>query len=190
MSESNEMKETEWNDNQEKLLQDWGEQSNSLSWMHYHASKKYKKYNTRLNILSIVLSGVAGTGAFINIECNSYLSMSLGVLSMITSISVATNQFLKYQESYIKHKQSSNKFQGLANEITYQLSFERENRQSPVNLIKDCKKLYDTIISESLDVPEDIINKYNNTFKDSELTKPQIANGVYVIDIHDTIQSQ
>lgn len=176
-----------WNTSQEKILQDWGEQCKSLSWMHYQASKKYKKYNTRLNIASIILSGIAGTGSFINVECDSYLSLTLGTLAMLSSISIASNQFLKFNELYVKHKQSSNKFLGLANEIEYQMAFERENRQEPSKFIEDCKKLYDTIISESLDVPDSIIEKYNKTFTNSELTKPQIANGVYVIDIRNTL---
>lgn len=182
-----------WNTDQEKLLQHWGEQCKGLSWVHSHSAKKYKKLNDYTSISGIVFSGVAGAGTFVNIHCDTYVAIIVGCIAIASAISSGVNKYLNYQQTSNLHRESSYKFQGLASEIEYQLATSRQYRTDSIKFIQECKELYDSLRGESPNVPDDIIKQFNNKFGESDIAKPEIANGISSITIrkisHDSTES-
>lgn len=149
-----------WNSSQEALLTKWGEECKALEWKHKEAYKKYRKKDKYYTITSIVLATVAGVGSFVNIECDSWFSFGIGLTASASAGFITLNKQLKLEETASKHKESYSQFSKLKKEVSYILSFDRKNRGDSSAVITSFKDNYEKAISESLDIPNDIVRKY------------------------------
>lgn len=181
--EKNDEIDNEWTDSLEKLVRTWGENSIAYSWMHNRANRYYNNFHTYLNTTQIALAGVAAFGTFVNVECNSYLSWTLGGLAAGSAIFSSFISFNKFEEKHIQHKNASAKFKGFADDIRYHLALSRENRQNCNEFIKDCKEVYDSLISLSPPIPESIEKKYKIKFGKYNISHPEIVDNLVHIKI-------
>eukprot|EP00942_MAST-04A_sp_MAST-4A-sp1_P014501 g14501.t1 len=88
------------------------------------------------------------------------------------------NIFLNYQELSEKHKQSGVKFQNLYNRIEEEVSQYKQLRSNAVEFLRDCNKVYTSVISESPNISARELKEFKNTFKNSSISKPTILDSL------------
>lgn len=175
-----------WNDKNEKIIISIGENSASYKWMHERCSSFHKSIYKFTSILLIILSTGLTTETIININNNdnSYL---LNILSqimtyLITTISVLQS-FLKSEETSGKHLTAANEFSKLYHDIQQQMCMFRRDRINATKYVSDCLKLYDSLIINNPDINTYVINKFKKTFKNSDISLPDIADKIQKIEI-------
>lgn len=173
-----------WTTEQEQLLQRWGEECKGYHWLHTNAAKSLLFYHNLTGIASISLSGSAGTGTFL--FANEGLMHTLvGLGAIIAAFAGILNKYLNLQELALKHKDSAGKYQRLANEIEYQLTLRRVERQNAGVLVKECKSIYDNLNAEAPDIPDKFLELYSKKVG-NRIAKPTIANGIHTIEVRET----
>ena len=154
-----------WNENQEQLLRKWGDECKAFAWKHYKACKKFKRQNKYFNVVSVCLATVAGVGAFVNVECDSWYSLGIGLTASVSAGLTTLNSRLDLGELASKHKYSYQEFSKLSKEVPYVLSFERIRRGDSSQVMSEFKEKYDKIIDESPEIPIEITEEYKNKFE-------------------------
>jgi len=149
-----------WNEKQEKLLETWGEECKKLSWLYNRAYKNFKNKNKFFIIVSVGLATVAGVGSFVNVECESWYSMGIGLIASISAGLTTINSKLDFGQIANRHKNSYHTFSKLYKEVSYILSFEHIHRGDSSEVMAKFKNNYDKAILESLDIPDRILEEY------------------------------
>lgn len=173
-----------WNDKNEKIIISIGENSASYKWMHERCSSFHKSIYKFTSILLIILSTGLTTETIINNSDNYYI---LNILSqimtyLITTISVLQS-FLKSEETSEKHLTAANEFSKLYHDIQQQMCMFRRDRINATKYVSDCLKLYDSLIINNPDINTYVINKFKKTFKNSDISLPDIADKIQKIEI-------
>lgn len=174
--------ENDWSERQIKLLNNWAEKARCYSWMHTKSSNYYKKMNYLFTIPSILLSTIAGSANFMvsgtEHEGDTGTTMFLGTMNLMTAMLMSTNQFLKLPEFTDRHKNAANGYSKFWRNVRTQLSLEVEDRENGVQFVNICQREFDTLIEQSPDIPEKIIEDFKVAFADSSLAKPDIVSGM------------
>jgi hypothetical protein len=173
-----------WNDKNEKIIISIGENSASYKWMHERCSSFHKTIYKCTSILLIILSTGLTIGTILNNSGDYYI---LNILSqvmtyLITTISVLQS-FLKSQETSEKHLTAANDFSKLYHDIQQQMCMFRRDRVNATKYVSDCLKLYDSLIINNPDINTNIITKFKKTFKNSDISLPDIADKIQKIEI-------
>lgn len=173
-----------WNDKNEKIIISIGENSASYKWMHERCSSFHKTIYKCTSILLIILSTGLTIGTILNNSGDYYI---LNILSqvmtyLITTISVLQS-FLKSQETSEKHLTAANDFSKLYHDIQQQMCMFRRDRINATKYVSDCLKLYDSLIINNPDINTYIIKKFKKTFKNSDISLPDIADKIQKIEI-------
>lgn len=171
-----------WTDRQITLLRSWADKARCYSWMHTKSSNYYKKLNYMFTIPSILLSTIAGSANFMVSGTeqggNSETTLFLGSMNLFTAMLMSTNQFLKLPEHTDRHKNAANGYSKFRRNIKTQLSLEAEDRENGIQFVSICQREFDTLIEQSPDIPEKIIDEFKKEFAESTLVKPDIVNGM------------
>jgi len=181
-----------WSDQLERILKKEGEKCESYGWLHRESEKKYSKYNNWLTVPSIILGIVNGA---ISVGSNqifgdfSGASVVIGFVGVFTSILASINNFFKNNTRAENHRMASLIYDSLHQDILIELSLARKDRTKPELLLKmikeDLKKIKEIVPL----IPDDVILKYKEKFKDEiGISKPNICNGLTNIEIN-TIES-
>lgn len=179
-----------WNSTQEKVMQQRGEQALGYLWMHNKASKHFEWWNYFVGIIAIITGTTSGTGAIINIAFDSViLEIFIGFLAYVSGASGALMTFLSFEKKSGEHRQSATQFQAFVGEIKNQLAMKRCDRKSGNEYMEATRIQFDRLVSESPDIIQQILDQYTEKVGESEISKPDIANGVDTIIINTKIYS-
>lgn len=172
-----------WNDANENLLKQWGERSSVLRILHNKASRSYKRGAMLLTLPIIVVSTIAASLQLrLSNEDKVDVQLEVFVASINILIAVMTGiaSMLKWQERSEAHKTSSSGFGNYYRQISCELSFPRDERDPPSDILRAMKKQYDMLLEASPDIPQHMISKFKKTYSDSEMTisLPDVCNGL------------
>jgi hypothetical protein len=97
-------------------------QIGKLRTEHCENSMKMNKYNDRITIVLLLLSGLASIGSFINLGDFSHktrfaINLSSGALSLVACIVTSINKELKYGELANKHQTVAAEYHRISNLI-------------------------------------------------------------------------
>ena len=173
-----------WNDKNERIVISIGENASSYKWMHEKTSGEYKLISKILNIIMIILSTGLSAETIIPVDDNNFaLSIVRRTLTyMITLLSVLTN-FLKYDQLSERHVGTANEFSKLYHDIQQQMCMYRQNRKNATVYVADVLKLYDNLIISGPSIPDNIVLKFKETFKNTDISIPDIADRIQKIEI-------
>lgn len=168
----------EWTDEIEAILIEWSEKALCYRWLHNESKKIFEELNNRYIIPIIICSTLTGT---ISIGMNSivpdnyiiYTQVSVGFINIFIGILSTLLNFFKYAEKKQSHENSSILWYKFYRDITTELALKPEKRRNVNDFFKIYRAEYDNIISQSLDLDEDIVYLFNRKFK-KEIKKGDI----------------
>jgi len=176
------MENIEYNDSIEHILKENGEECESLSILHRLSYEKYNYKSNLLNIPVIVLSSAIGFITGIEVAYDK-MNIILGIGSVFVGIIKSIDSYFQLSARASTHRLGALQFSQLNKKIAIELALPREQRISAkdlLNIIKtDIKNLNDIMPL----IDEDIILKYNAKYKEQNVKKPNIVNGLSEIRI-------
>ena len=183
-----------WNDKNEQIIISIGENSASYKWMHEKCANYHKFIHRFTSILLIILSTALSAETIIptnnyndndNNNCNSDFTLDIIkriFVYIVTVLSVLQN-FLKSQETGEKHLIASNAFSNLYHDIQQQMCMFRRDRINATRYVSDCLKQYDSLIINNPDISSHVLKKLKNTFNNTGISLPDIADKIQKIEI-------
>jgi hypothetical protein len=172
-----------WNDKNERLIASIGENAVSYKWLHEKSATFYTSINVILNIVVIVFSTGLSAQTFFPEESNSALEISKRIFIYITNVLTVVMNYLKFSEMASSHSEIANKFSELYHDIQQQLCMYRKDRYLATKYIQETFKKYDSLVVSGPDLSPYIINKFKTTFKNSNVSMPDIADRLQKIEI-------
>lgn len=173
-----------WNDKNEKIIISIGENAASYKWMHEQCAFYHKSIHNFISILMIVLTtSLSAEITIISSNNNETLNIIKQLVTYILTTVTVLQNFLKSQKLSEKHLIASNDFSKLYHDIQQQMCMFRRDRINATKYISDCLKLYDSLIINHPDISKYVINKFKKTFKNADISIPDIADRIQKIEL-------
>lgn len=176
-----------WTEKLEDYFVRTGEKANCLAWIHKKAEELFSMRRTYIDLPVIIGSGVI---AFLNAGSQSMFddarlaSISLGVGSLVVGILNTMGTYFGWAKRAEGHRISAIDYAKLYRFIAIEMALPREERMTPKDLLKKVKDDYDRLAEISPLVPPTIIHKFKRKFKkETEIAKPEEANGLHRIEV-------
>ena len=181
-----------WTPELEDLLAEWSEKASCYRWLHGRCEKSYRTWYYCFSIPVIILStltGAANVGmdSFVPAESKSMASAIVGGVNIFAGIVSTLQNFLKVAELMEGHRIAGVSWGKLQRNISIELSLDPSRRVLQTDFLKLSRSEYDRLIEAGPIINDGIINQFNKKFKNYEVSKPSICNGldkckVYKID--------
>jgi hypothetical protein len=178
-----------WRKEEENLLSMWGEKASGFSWLHAHAGRQFSKQSRCISIPSTILSVIASGAIFSTLnscdDSDYIIKVCIGMLNIVASIFSTLQSVLNYSELSEQHKGASSLFSSFNRNISAELTLPHSDRTNPKDFLRLSRIQFDKLIESSPDIPLNIINKFNDKFKNIDIAKPDITNGIHKIITYD-----
>lgn len=176
-------REIEWQEEHEKILIDWADKAMCYRWLHAQAHQKYASLTRWYTIPVIIISTITGTANFAQDrfpkEWANIAVMSIGALSLIAGIITTVRQFLQIGELNEAHRVSAIAWDKFYRNTKVELAKSPKERIPVGQMIKLSKEEFDRLMESSPTIQNDIIRKFNHTFRNSphfeRIHKPEIC---------------
>lgn len=174
-------KKLHWSDQLEQLLAEEGEKCLSYNWLHRESQKQFDFNNQALTIPAIILGTVNGS---ISVGSQAIFgdwvgaSVVIGFIGILTAILNTLNSFFNNAKRSESHRISALSYEKINRLIMIELALCRSERLPPDQLINIIKSDFDKLNDIAPPITDNIINKYKLIFKDYEISKPSICNGL------------
>lgn len=185
--EDNEVQIT-WNDSLEILVAEEAEKCGGLSWLHGECEKYFSFRTNCIALPVIILSTVNGflSGSSQSIFSNAQASsIGLGVLSLFTGVLSTIGSYFAWAKRTEAHRISAIQYQKIAKFLTIELSLPKKERIAAKDILKITREQIERLMEISPAVPDGIIYKYRNTFKElNDIAQPEIIQGFKKVNIN------
>ena len=170
-----------WTKYDDELLSNWGELASCYCWLYDNASKYYKKRSYIFSVPITVIQAFVSAGIFTIDKDGEYMELvtiTLGAFSLIAGILSSVRDIFNYNVDADILMKSNISMSTLKRKINLEISLNPYMRQPKIKFMKDVRKEFDKIIQQSPRIPNIIIEKFNTKFRDIDIVKPDIANGL------------
>ena len=172
-----------WTDECEELLAEWSEKASCYRWLHGRCEKSYRKWYYCFSIPVIILStltGAANVGmdSFVPTESKSIASAIVGGVNIFAGIISTLQNFLKVAELMEGHRIAGVSWGKLQRNIAIELALDPSRRALQDDFLKLSRAEYDRLIEAGPLIDDGVITQFNNKFKNYEVSKPSICNGL------------
>jgi hypothetical protein len=169
-----------WTRDQEELLAKWADKALCYRWLHDLSERKYNNLNNRVQIPVIILSTLTGA---VNVGINSifppnlavYGSFGLGAISISTGILTTIGNFLRFAQNMEGHRVASLQWSKFHRNISAELAIHPDQRVDSVEFFTIKRAELDRLIESAPQIPTDIIDKFEERFRDVAIDKPEIC---------------
>jgi hypothetical protein len=180
-------KSIHWTEMLEEYFASTGEKAHCLSWCHKQAEAMYSKRKTWIDLPVIVISGVTGflsAGSTTMFSNPAASSIALGVASLFVSVLNTAGSYYGWAKRSEGHRISAIHYARLYRFISVELALPREERMQPNDFLKYVKDQYDRLQEISPLLPPEVITSFQTKFaKETEISKPEEANGLEKITV-------
>lgn len=174
---------TEWSNEHEKILIEWGDKAMCYRWLHSRSNMMYSTLNAWYTIPVIILSTVTGTANFaqerVPLAYQSYFVMLVGSLNILAGIITTIQQFLKITQLNEAHRVSSIAWDKFYRNIKMELAKHPRERMDVKHMLKICKEEFDRLMETSPIIPVKIVTEFKTSFKSTDtykqIVKPEIC---------------
>ena len=183
VKQKKEFEENHWTDECEELLAEWSEKASCYRWLHGRCEKSYRKWYYCFSIPVIILStltGAANVGmdSFVPADSKSIASAIVGGVNIFAGIISTLQNFLKVAELMEGHRIAGVSWGKLQRNIAIELALDPSRRVSQSDFLKISRAEYDRLIEAGPLIDDGIIAQFNSKFKNYEVCKPSICNGL------------
>lgn len=183
-------RDVEWQEEHEKILVDWADKAMCYRWLHAQAHQKYTILSRWFTIPVIIISTITGTANFAQDrfpkEWANLAVMSIGSLSILAGIITTVRQFLQIGELNESHRVSAIAWDKFYRNTRVELAKSPKERIPVVQMIKLSKEEFDRLMESSPSISNDILRRFNNTFKKNpnfeKIHKPEICDELITTD--------
>jgi hypothetical protein len=177
-----------WNSQLERILSDEGERALCFTWLHSKSEKYYSRLSTYINLPVIMLSTIAGAGSigsstlFNNSQAANIVigTISLGVATLNT-----VESYFGWAKRSEAHRMSGTAYGKVYRFIQIELALPRSERIAAKDMLKIVREQCDRLQETSPQIPDVIIGEFKAKFSsNTEVTKPEITNGLHPIHVH------
>lgn len=178
--------EVSWNSQLEELLKQEGERALSLFWLHTRAEQRYSHMNHFVALPVIFLSAINGAGSIGSETLFGgavYAPLLVGFISISVGLLNAVGTYFAWLRRAEGHKIASLSYQKLYKFLSVELSLPRRERMTAKDLLKVVRETTDRLAEISPSVPPSVIWKYQQEFAEHKSAKPEVANGLHVIEV-------
>lgn len=157
------MEEKIWHDSNEVFFKQLGDESQLQAICHMNSHEYYSNRSRHYQLPIIILSVICGSGNFVSTsfpDNQDTIILGVGVLSIITSIVSSVAQYLKLAEKSEAHRIASVSWEKFYNNIRFQLSRRREEREDIQNYILSTTSEYQRLQEISPLLPKEIVSKF------------------------------
>jgi hypothetical protein len=148
-----------WSEEVENLLKEWSEKGSCYRWLHNQCEKKYRLRYFSFSIPVIILSTLTGAA---NVGLSSYVPEHLQ--SAGQAIIGGVNILVAWSK--------------LGRNISIEMALDPQRRTNCSDFLTMCRGEYDRLIEQSPLITDDIINQFKKKFKNYDVSKPSITNGL------------
>lgn len=165
-----------WNEQNERLIVGVGYNAGIYKELHQDAASRFSIYDNILNFSIILLSVFLSTNSILNLTSDSGTSSYIkNIVVFVITILTVSNNFLKYQQLSLEHKQASTEFNQIYNDIRNTMCIYRKDRTNAVKYIQMMMKKYDQLEVKSPRIPNNLLVKMDKKIKeDAKLEKANI----------------
>jgi len=187
--EENGLEHKEWTLEQEELLAEWAEKAACYRWLHNQSEKYYRTRNYAFTIPVIILSTLTGTAnfamdSFVPEESKKLAMGIVGGVNIFAGIISTLQNFLRYAELMESHRSISVSWSKFSRNITVELALDTKRRKHAGDFLKICRAEFDRLIEQAPSVDDSIIKEFNKRFKEIDVIKPEICNGLHKCKIY------
>jgi len=170
----------DWNQDLEQVVKRDGEQCQSLYWMHDKASNWALIRNDGIQIPAIILASVTG---FLSAPAVLVPPIAIGAMSLTVGILNTVNSYFKFSQRSEAHRMTAQMYMKAYKIIETELALPVHQRENALKILSDLRDTMSRISEIAPPLPADIITKYNKSFKESQVAKPIVANGLKSITV-------
>jgi hypothetical protein len=175
-----------WTREQEELMAKWSDIAACYRWMHDRAEKSFHKKNLGITVPVIILSTLTGTANFglgsifgDDQKSQQFASFAIGGVSIIAGVLTTLGNFLRFAQLEEAHRVSAVQWGKFQRQLTVELSLHPNDRNDSMDFIKLCRAELDRLIEQSPQIPDSIIEQFQEMFGDNDaLEKPDIAGDI------------
>lgn len=175
-----------WNDKNERIIISVGENAASYKWMHEKCANYHKFVYKLSSILLIVLSTSLTVETIFpsNNQCKDFVvEIVRSTIVYIVNVLTVLQTFFRSEEVAEKHLVSAGAYSTIYHDIQQQMCMFRRDRINATKYVSECLKQYDTLVITSPDISSRILMKFKNTFMNSDIALPEIADKIQKIEI-------
>lgn len=173
-----------WNDKNERIIISVGENAASYKWMHERSASWYKMINRILSIIMIVFStGLSAETIIPTSNENLAVDIVRRVFTYVITLLSVLQNFLKYEKLSEQHMAAAMAHAQLYHEIQQQMCMFRRDRNNATAYVAAVLKQYDSLVVNNPEISERVIQQFKNTFKNSDISLPDIADRIQKIEI-------
>lgn len=177
-----------WNPDQERILKIWAEKASGWAWLHDKSARFFNQLTNKYMYPSIVLSTVSSGIGFsmygsVNFQSTSkYMVVVIGCMNLMSALLASLQKFARSTEKAELHSHMHKLFSSYCRKIVMELALQPCDRKECVEFCKTCRDEYDKLVTDSPEIPNEIIADFKNIFKTAKHV-PEIANGL--VHFHD-----
>ena len=182
-----------WNDSLETLVAEEAEKCGGLSWLHSECERYFSIHTNWIALPVIILSTVNGflSGSSQTIFSNPETSsIGLGVVSLFTGVLSTIGSYFAWAKRTEAHRISAIQYQKISKFLTIELSLPKSERVAAKDILKITREQIERLMEISPAVPESIITKYKNRFKNNtDVAQPEIIQGFKKVHINKFVEA-
>ncbi len=166
----------DWTDDTEIYCRNIGEKALSYYWINQQEAKKYRYTMWQLNLVMnifAILSALAGVIESINPSI--YGNIASAIFGILTAAIVKYQTSSKYRDLIDVHKNLSNEFFILHDEIRHQLILLPGLRKEVMSFIDVIRNKFNNLHMQLPELSNDILKQFSEYNKDTGITKPDIV---------------
>lgn len=175
----------EWDESVEQILSELGDEAQINAFLHKKSHEYYNTQNIKYQLPIIVFSALSGTGNFISANFPAYseiIILSVGGLSIFTSIISSVAQFLKVSQLGESHRISYLSWEKFHSNIKFQLSKRRASRENLKDFLSLIVPEYQRLKEISASIPKHICDEVKRNKKNlKNMQIPYMLNGFHPV---------
>jgi hypothetical protein len=172
-----------WTPECEELLAEWSEKASCFRWLHARCEKRYRARYHSFAIPVIILSTVTG---FANVGLSEFVpeqSMPvaqaiIGGVNLLAGVLGTLQSFLKVAETMESHRSAGVAWSKLGRNISIELALDPARRALAQDFLAASRAEYDRLTEQSPAIDDAVIDLFRSRFKEYDVAKPAIANGL------------
>lgn len=169
----------QWTDGIDKLLSTWADNALCYKWLHEKATYKYSKINFGFSIPIIILSTISGTlsvglSGYVPTAYQLYGQAGIGALNIFAGILTTLQNFFRPSNLSEAHRITALGWSKLYRNISNELRMQPNFRKEPNLFYKQARTEFDRLLETQPVIPTDIIKKFKNKFKSTNLDLPDV----------------
>lgn len=178
-------KDITWDESIEKIFSELGDEAQINAFLHKKAAEHFTRKNIYYQLPIIVLSALSGSGNFISANFPAYselIILSIGGVSIFTSIISSVAQFLKVSQLSESHRISYLSWEKFHSTIKFQLNRRKEARDNIRDFLSLVIPEYQRLKEISSDIPQDICEMVKKDKKKlAKMQVPYMLNGFHPV---------